>query len=670
MPLEEDPVRKVITAAMQAGAHYDDDHGEWKNASGTITDANAIVLRVDSDEQTQAIFKALYKENQKDGVSLKIRTPQGQFDAFGYLSQECCARLKCPSFLQRTAPLLGKLNPLDASKIDLKSYSQGPQISHDIIIERSDKYLKHKRVTLSQGVDGAPDTATVTPGMTFNDVLRKLAKAGKTLDASPLNTARSVIGSMVNGVDGLQRLVRKFKYIDPTDPEAGIVECDRAVDADFADKIVKARMLGSITEMSLDTTKDMNLEQQVKWAETFDEVSAEEIKKLFTQHDFTTLTYTPTYRDNPHGEHLSIKNVQITYADDTLKHTQNTKKNVLWEEVLEDVADKAFKHGKKELSDALYKTERHLLIPAFQQVVAGLNYAKRGEEKIVDKTSNFLRLKTRHPSNLLQTGMYIPVDQDKVGEIIRQLGQYMDAELKDRYFTHDEAPVSVVTIRPITPTEGGLATTIAGENQIVLSVNVMSNPHAQGINHFLNNLNNYVNNTLGLYTSFDLSRLVPEGKPYFSGREEGAQRFLDILKGLNPKGIGTSPVIPAEYVTLLEDAVLSTEAREDRPHIPMSAIPEPNVQIGEPDEMIQLLKWVMAGVDAAVHHYATDKHADLKEVWTTFHVLALAAIDEFKRHKENKDNPVWERETRVSGNAAAFEAERTEEEADRSLQLN
>lgn len=662
MPLEEDPIRKVITAAQNAGAHYDDDHDPWKNASGTISDMKAVVIRVDSDEQKQAIFRALYKENQKEGVNLKVRTPQGQFDAFGYLSQECCAKLKCPSFLQKTAPLFGRLNPLDANKIDLKSYSQGPQISHDLIIEHSDRYLKNKRVILSTGVDGATDSATVTPGMTFNDVLRSLAKAGKTLDASPLNTARSVIGSMVNGVDGLQRLVTKFKYIDPNDPDASIIECDKANDPQFAVKLVKARMIGHITEMSLATTTDMNLEQQVKWAETFEELEKDDLRKLFNQHDFTTLTYTPTYRDNPKGDHLSIKNIEITYADDTLKHRQNTKKNVLWEEILEDVADKALKHGKKELSDVLYKTQRHLLIPPFQQIIAGLNYARRGEEKIVDKTSNFLRLKTRHPSNILQTGMYIPVNKEKVGEVVSQLGTFMDAELKTRYSTHDEAPVSVVIIRPITPAEGGLSTTIAGENQILLSVNVMSNPHAQGINYFLNNLDSYVNNTLGLYTSYDLSRLVPEGKPYFSGREEGAQAFLDILNDLNPQGIGTSPLVPDEYVKLLEDAVLTLEQRAGKPHIQMSTIPEPNHQIGEADEMIQLLKWVIAGVDAAVHHYATDKHKDLKEVWTTFHVLALAAIDEFKRYRDRKDNPVWERETRVSGNADTFRAQ-TEEES-------
>jgi hypothetical protein len=655
MPIHDDSIRHIIDAATTAGAHYDDEHGIWKNASGTITDEKAIVIRVDSVEQLQTIIEAINTENNaSDENNFKIRTPQGQFDAFGYLTEECCLSMGCPSIFQRTAGFLGSINPLDASKIELKSYSQGPQVSHDFVVEFTDKFIKHQRVQLSVGVDGAPDTASVTPLMTWNDVIRKLAKSGKTLESSPTNTARSVIGTMVNGVDGLQKLVRKIDYLD----KEGVSQTlDRGTDPDFSHKIVKGRFLGTITKMDVDTITDFNVEQHVKWAKTFEELDPAAVKKYFTQHDMAKMTFTPTYRDNPVSSHLPVNNIQITFADSTVKSKKNTKKNVVWEEVLEYVTDKAFKHGKKELSDVLYKTMRHNLIPSFQQIIAAINYTKRGEDSIVDKASNFLRLKTKHASNLLQTGFYVPVDAKDVGTFIKDIGLFMNDQLNFRFESSDEAPVSAVNIRPVSATEGGLSTTIAAPGQVLLSINVLSNPHSNGINYFLDQLNSFLERQ-GLSSTFDLSRLVPEGKPYFSGREENAQKFKNILEVLTPEGIGTSPFMPKEYLTLLNDATKSSENRTSGAHIPMPAIPEGTPEIGDPDQMIQMLKWLIKGVDQAIKHYGTDSHTDLKEVWTTFHVLALAAIKEFELYKERKDNPVWERKTLASDNEGEFNRER------------
>ncbi len=637
MAITEPQKQSLIELAQNGGmATNVASEAEWKNASGTLHFPNALVLRVNSPTDLKSLIKKISELNQnaKAGEQITTRAVSGLFDEHGLFKDDCCHG--CGSFFK-------KINPI--SKEGLKSYSYGPNTSPDVIIEFSEHfYNKQVKPQIITQEDDSKHVIIPT-GVTFKDIQKKLAHNHLSLPQVADVGNRSVVGTVLNGVDGLEQYVTKVFYIDHNGEEKELNKDDEG----FHDMLVKFRLFGIVTKIEMKTVSNDNYLQKVAWLKDSTEFSTgfnldgktTTLQDALKDHESLSINIIPTYRDNPNANDtkVPIPNIQLITLDKTSLKASNKKGDVNVDDILKFFAKNATRFGREKLYDLFYKKELNHLIRAFQMIVAATYHAKRGNKPIIATKSKLAATKISHPQDILKSCLYIPCDKEQLAKTIESIIEEANALLVEQYDAQSDlpqAPVNYINIKIIEGSEHGLAVTGSKPNEQVIAIEFSGNRHATGLNTFLANFKQTML-TLedNLSPRFDLSKLMPGGEQYFSGASISVDRVYQKLQEVYQDGIGTSPFLPPTYLKLLTSARAKEAINRTTEYVTPN-LPVQELQARDPDEMIQLIK---QAVDMAVEltKHFTDNNPDITAALGYFQDAARAAIKYYQQRKAQSD---------------------------------
>lgn len=625
-----------ISLARERGlTYYDvDPDRPWQNAAKTITEDDALVVKVDSIADLQAIYTVAANRRTQFSEIVHTRAVAGQNDEKGLFADQCCYGLG--GFLKRSNPI---------SKAPLKSYSYAPKTSTDLIIEFSEKFYKStNKLRLNRPAFGDAEdsaTATIPAGLTIQEALSRLAKKGYTLPIAVANGQRSVVGCVVNGVDALEQFVTHISYI----AHNGEIEELDDTDPTFKDKLVKFRLLGVITHLDMKVVPNVKLKQQVGWAN--DVINLQNgfelggkkttFKQALESHDSVRVNITPTYRQTPSegSTGIPIKNIQVIAEDVTTEHRTNKDKNKLIDEVIEHFGKKATRYSTDKLYDLLYKKDLSYLVRAFQMLVAAVHHAERGTDTIIDYKSQLAGAMKKHPIDILKSTVYIPIPESRIAGHTLFLLDGINKKLVENYARDPKnplTPINFLSAKIIDGSNGALSNTKVEAGQKILAIELNGNRHALGFDFILSQISEFLSEN-NYHHHFDLSQLMPGGSVYFSASKEGADKMLGFIKdSYGQNGLEESPFVPKEYRELLNDLSASTSMDEV-----VSLMPELQVQPEQPfshDEMIELLQKLLDMAVALTKHFVEDTNPEVTAALAYFEDVMRQAIRLYEAYKD------------------------------------
>lgn len=565
------------------GKHILFEAGNWSNYMGNVTQPNALIIKVRKEKDISDTIIAINSVNEQFKET-KITARAGA----GMMTQSLNSTVK------RLFPHTAK--PKEKYQA---SYSFSEVVKGDVIFQFTAEFQK----TLTIGKELPPrreknpadpigsltGTEVIVPaGMQIDTLAKELENKGLCLPTAAMIKYVTPVGLCGTAGHGTGRyepafseLVRRVRVCDPKGNIKTIERGDKNFDTLFG---AHCGLLGVITEITLIAVQKFNLEEKIALFS-----DAQSLKKalpdLMSQNQYFTVMNIPTY-DTQNKLPKGTSKWQIRLWNySTSQAENNTPFKECWYEFIDQALQEA---GVKMGGDAIQNllTQHYPdLLPYYTRFANLYNTLSRGDKSKVDVERLITHYQTAFPKDMHDVSWIIPVKDADAGATLSMLLEHIDL-LLNKAALKGEFPITyAVYVRYFKGTNGGLSTSATdADDQRVLAIDMVTNPHAPGIKPFEIAFREFLESK-GLKPRFHLGKNLPEGVKDYTYFYDNAtlKSYHDALVQWhgNENDFNNSPFLTPfmESMLRLKPPVISNNKQTTFAPVPLISKPEYSNQV-------------------------------------------------------------------------------------------